>query len=217
MLDGAWYRRRQRGWMDNGQSDFELVERWGQGEAASGNELVRRHYASVFRFFELRLTHAAEDLTQRTFLACVEKLDNRPHTSFRAYLFGIARNQMMMSLRKEERFDRAASRFDSDPTGLVTSLTGVFARRRDQHLLLLALVQLPPDMLQLVQLYYWEAMSTAEIGEALEMNPSTVGTRLMRARERLREIFGAMKLTDEQRATLIANVDALTRSLSQPP
>ncbi len=197
-------------------TDFDLLERWRKGDQGSGNLLFERHYTSVRRFFDLRLNRLSEDLTQRTFLACVEQRDQGPHTSFRAYLFGIARNQMLMSLRKEQRFDRAM-RFDAEPTMLVTSLTGVFARRRDQHLLLLALVQLPPDLLQIVQLYYWEAMSTAEIGEALDINPSTVGTRLARARERLRAILGAMKLTDEQRTTLMDNTEALTRSLTRPP
>ena len=60
-------------------------------------------------------------------------------------------------------------------------------------------------------------MSTAEIGEALEINASTVGTRLARARERLRTVLGSMKLTDEQRATLLDNAEALTRSLTTPP
>ncbi len=197
-------------------TDFDLLARWRGGDQGSGNLLFERHYTSVRRFFDLRLNRLSEDLTQRTFLACVEQRDRGPHTSFRAYLFGIARNQMMMSLRKEQRFDRAM-RFDAEPTMLVTSLTGVFARRRDQHLLLLALVQLPPDLLQIVQLYYWETMSTAEIGEALEINASTVGTRLARARERLRTVLGSMKLTDEQRATLLDNTEALTRSLTTPP
>lgn len=197
-------------------TDFDLLARWRGGDQGSGNLLFERHYASVRRFFDLRLNRLSEDLTQRTFLACVEQRDRGPHTSFRAYLFGIARNQMMMSLRKEQRFDRAM-RFDAEPTMLVTSLTGVFARRRDQHLLLLALVQLPPDLLQIVQLYYWETMSTAEIGEALEINASTVGTRLARARDRLQTVLGSMKLTDEQRATLLDNTEALTRSLTTPP
>lgn len=196
-------------------TDFELLERWRNGDQTSGNLLFERHYTSVRRFFDLRLNRLSEDLTQRTFLACVEQRERGPHTSFRAYLFGIARNQMLMSLRKEKRFDRAM-RFENEPTMLATSLTGVFARRREQHLLLLALVQLPPEMLQVVQLYYWEALSTAEIGEALDISPSAVGSRLQRARERLRTILESMKLTDEQRAMLLDNVEALTRSLTDP-
>ena len=79
-------------------SDFELLRRWREGDAEASNQLVARHYDSVRRFFEVRLTHAAEDLTQRTFLACIESLGKQQlHTSFRSYLFGVARNQMLMS------------------------------------------------------------------------------------------------------------------------
>ena len=52
-------------------TDFELLERWRGGDQGSGNLLVERHYTSVRRFFDLRLNRLSEDLTQRTFLACV--------------------------------------------------------------------------------------------------------------------------------------------------
>ena len=81
-------------------SDFELLQRWREGDAAAGNELVARHYTTVRRFLEVRLTHAAEDLTQRVFLDCMQAIERRAvHTSFRAYLLGIARNTLWRKLR----------------------------------------------------------------------------------------------------------------------
>lgn len=70
----------------NTQDDVALLQAWREGDGHAGDALVTRHYKSVLRFFELR-TRAAEDLTQRTFLACVEGRDRiQLANGFRAYL-----------------------------------------------------------------------------------------------------------------------------------
>lgn len=200
---------------DGEPSDFELLHRWQQGDAASGNALVGRHYGSVRRFFDLRLNRLSEDLTQRTFLACVEQLDRGSPSSFRAYLFGIARKQMLMHLRKEHRAERAM-RFEKESTVMGTSLTGVFAKRREQYFLLLVLVGLPTDLVHTLQLYYWEGMTTVEIGEATETSASTVASRLARARELLREGLSRTAMPAPIRASVLGDLEAWTRSLTQP-
>ena len=54
-------------------SDIELLAAWRAGDAAAGHALMARHYPSVLRFFELSATWVAEDLTQKTFLAMLER------------------------------------------------------------------------------------------------------------------------------------------------
>jgi len=196
--------------------DFELLERWRQGDGAASNELFARHYDSVRRFFEVRLTHAAEDLTQRTFLACLESLSRRDlHTSFRSYLFGVARNQMLMHLRSSSRLDGLRSFAQTSPErpSRRTSLTGVFARCEQQGLLLQALVELPPELQMVVQLYYWEGMATAEIGEVVQVPASTVTTRLARARELIKRNLAQMRLTPKMHASIVRDVPGWARSL----
>lgn len=198
--------------------DFELLHRWRDGDAAASDELARRHYESVRRFFEVRLQHAAEDLTQRTFLSCIESLDRQTlHTSFRAYLFGIARNHMLMHLRNGSRADLMRRFADSaERPSRKTSLTGVFARTEQQNLLLQALVELPADLQIVVQLYYWEGMPTAEIGEVVDVPASTVTTRLARARELLKRELAKMRLTPKMHASIVRDVPGWTRSLVKP-
>lgn len=200
-------------------SDFDLVERWATGDTTAGDELTRRHYNSVFRFFEVRLPAQAEDLTQRTFLACVEALKKRSlHTSFRSYLFGIARNHVLMSLRRSATRSNALASFgdDGQRPSRQTSLTAVFARTEEQQLLLAALVDLPPDLQIAMQLYYWDSMSTAEIGEVFSIPPSTVTTRLARARHLIREHLVAIRASSPIQATLEADLPRWTRSLVSP-
>lgn len=198
--------------------DFALLHRWRDGDTAAADELARRHYDSVMRFFEVRLQHAAEDLTQRTFLACIESLGRQAvHTSFRAYLFGVARNQMLMHLRKGSRADIMRRFADStERSSRKTSLTGVFARTEQQMLLLQALVELPPDLQMVVQLYYWEGMPTAEIGEVMGVPASTVTTRLARARELLERALLQMRLSPKLYASIVRDVPGWTRSLADP-
>jgi RNA polymerase sigma-70 factor (ECF subfamily) len=201
-----------------GEDDFELLARWRNGDPTASGELARRHYASVMRFFEVRLQHAAEDLTQRTFLACIESLERqRLHTSFRAYLFGVARNQMLMHLRKQARTDGQRRFADSaERPSRKTSLTGVFARSEQQNLLLRALVELPADLQIVVQLYYWEGMPTAEIGEVVDVPASTVTSRLARARELLKQGLLRMRLPAKLHASIVRDVPGWTRSLVDP-
>lgn len=199
--------------------DFELLARWQQGDASASNQLFARHYENVRRFFEIRLTHAAEDLTQRTFLACLESLAKRQlHTSFRSYLFGVARNQMLMHLRSNSRLDGLRSFAESSPDrpSRRTSLTGVFARCEQQGLLLQAMVELPPDLQIVVQLYYWENLPTAEIGEVMQVPASTITTRLARARELIKRSLATMRLSPKVHASIVRDVPGWARSLVDP-
>lgn len=197
--------------------DFDLLRRWREGDTAASDELARRHYESVMRFFEVRLQHAAEDLTQKTFLACIEALEHRnPHTSFRAYLFGIARNQMLMYLRSGGSREDLLRQFadTTERPSRRTSLTGLFARTEQQSLLLQALVELPADLQIVVQLYYWESMPTAEIGEVMGVPPSTITTRLARSRELLKRALTQMRLSPKMHASIVRDVPGWTRSLA---
>ena len=66
------------------------------------------------------------------------------------------------------------------------SPSAAIGAREDLRLLLSALRQIPLELQVLLELYYWERMTTGEIAEALEIPPGTARTRLMRARELLR-------------------------------
>ncbi|MCA9650518.1 MAG: sigma-70 family RNA polymerase sigma factor [Myxococcales bacterium] len=193
-------------------SDIELLMAWRGGEVTAANELMRRHYASVRRFFDLKVTHLAEDLTQQTFLAAVEGVERyRAEAGFRAYVFGIARLQLLRVLRRQGRHDHAM-RFAGGPS-VKTSLSVVAARREEHQVLLMALSQLPTDLQIVTELYYWEAMPTAEIAAVLETNPSTITSRLHRARELVRQYVVDMTRPGRIRDALVADLDGWQRSL----
>lgn len=199
--------------------DFELLRRWRAGDAAAGNDLVARHYVTVRRFFEVRLTHVAEDLTQRVFLDCTQGVERRDvHKSFRTYVLGIARNHMLMYLRHTSRHERRRRFTDDggDRPSRKTSLTGVFARKQQHHMLLRAMVELPPELHMTLQLYYWDGLSTPEIGEILGVSASTVTTRLARARQLMKQELEQSYPPSTKRDGLTRNLAAWTRSLAHP-
>ena len=200
--------------MQDPRDDTQLLLAWRQGDTAAANVLTERHYASVRRFFDLKATSVADDLTQTTFLGLVERIESlREYTSFKSYLFGIARNQLMGYLRKQGR-QQSAMRFASAGAGsTMTPLSMVAARHQEQHLLLLAMAQLSADHQIALELYYWEAMPVGEIGAVLEINQSTVTSRLARAREQVRQHVVALSQPGRVQQALLSDLDGWHRSL----
>lgn len=195
--------------------DFADLAAWRAGDTAAGDRLTRRHYDSVFRFFEVKATRAAEDLTQRTFLACCEGLDRyRGEAGFRAYLFGIARKQLLRYLRSESRFEAMRSFATAGARTGATSVSRLVVRRQEQQLLLMAFATLPTDQQIALELRYWEGMRASEIGAVLETGVSTVTSRLYRAREALRAEILRIAEPGALRDGLVQDLEHWARSLA---
>src|SRR5688572_27137327 len=75
-------------------SELGLLAAWRAGDRAAGDTLMRSYYERVLGFFRMRVPDAADDLTQRTFLACTEGRERFEPSSFAGFLFGIARRQL---------------------------------------------------------------------------------------------------------------------------
>ena len=199
------------------EADFDRLSAWRAGDRHAGAELVGAHYTAILRFFELRAGYVADDLTQATFLAAVEAKDRfEGHASFRAFLFGIARNKLLELLRKSRRRDAAlaAAKHRGPDTGLTPS--GLVAIKDEQRTLLLALNRLSEDLQIAMQLHYWEGMAGNEVAEVLGIPPSTVRNRLSRARAELRTHIDAVAPGPRVSKSLLDDLAGWTRSLVGP-
>ncbi|HWB74080.1 MAG TPA: sigma-70 family RNA polymerase sigma factor, partial [Nannocystaceae bacterium] len=165
--------------------ELALLHAWREGDREAGDRLLRVYYPRVLAFFNLRAPSVAEDLTQRTFLTCTQTRDRVQESSFRAYLFGIARN-LWLKQGDVQRRDAALADIDAAARQSIATPSGVVALRQEHWLVLRALDQLDEDAQLLVALFYVEGLKAREIGEALAIPTSTVTTRLQRAREALR-------------------------------
>lgn len=189
-----------------------MVVAWQQGQAWATDELTRHYYASVRRFFDLRAPGVADDLTQQTFLGAMEaRATFRRDSTFKTFVFGIAHKQLLRHLRDKLQGPRV-QRYATE-AGPKTSLSVVAVRVQEHQLLLMALSQLSVELQVVTELYYWEDMKTAAIGEVLELNASTVTTRLARARELLRENVEAMTRPGPLRDRVLGDLEGWSRAL----
>lgn len=186
-------------------SEPELLEAWRNGDRDAGAKLFEQYYGTVRRFFINKADDAAEDLIQQTFAACLagrERFENR--SGFRAYLLGIARNL----LRKHWQSRRVRGRkIDIEDVSLAELGAGpstLLSRNRAHKRLLDALRELPLSEQIVLELYYWENLSGAELGRVLEVPEDTARSRLRRAKLNLGKVFrrlerfsGAPESSDE--------------------
>jgi RNA polymerase sigma factor (sigma-70 family) len=195
-------------------SDRDLLLAWRGGDRSRGSELFSRHAASIMRFFRNKVAGAAEELTQQTFLALVESIDRyRAESSFRGYLFGVARNQLLMHLRRRGS-DR--ERFDPSTWSVVDAGAApdrIAARHEEHTLLLAALQRIPVDMQIVFELHYWEGLSVNEIADAMDTAPGTIKARLARGRARLREQLDALEADASVLASTVDNLDRWASTL----
>ncbi|TNF32188.1 MAG: sigma-70 family RNA polymerase sigma factor, partial [Deltaproteobacteria bacterium] len=178
------------------QNDSDLFRRWADGDRDAGASLVERHYGAIERFFATKATASAvDDLVQQTFLACAEGAARyRGDASFRAFLFGVARNILCEHIRRRAR-DGQRGTPDLCSQSLVDLSPGistVVSREAAHRQLVLALQRIPLDLQTLLELYYWEEMSVDELSQVVSVPAGTVKSRLFRAREQLREVLDAL-------------------------
>jgi RNA polymerase sigma-70 factor (ECF subfamily) len=138
----------------------------------------------------------AEDIVQECFLELL-----RPGSAYdpaitpvRRYLFGVVRNQSLKRLEKRatdrQGKDEPSSEGSPESRVLRTELAEVVAR---------AVVNLPEGLREALVLAHYEQMAIAEIARVLELESTTVKSRLQRARAQLRETLAAYATGMERR------------------
>lgn len=198
-----WYSQRL---MD---TDMELLDRWCAGDRDAGSALFKRYYVPIGQFFANKVECDVEELVQSTFLACVTQRDRfRRQSSFRTFLFAIARYSLYDYLRKRKR---KAGKFDPHVTSLRDMGTTPRTRiaRRERHAQLLqALSSLPLDTQILLELYYWEKMDNAALAQVFDIEKASVRSRLHRARGRLRAAMDELIAPNSAEQTSLSDLDA---------
>ena len=177
--------------MDRMDDDLVLLDKWIAGDAAAGNDLFKRHFAVVYRFFDTKAEADRDDLVQETFLACLKsRASFRRQSRFRTYLLAIARHTLFHHWRRQKH---AAIPLDFDEISVASLSTTAGTKLDQEHdrvTLLAALRELPVDQQLLLELYYWEDLDRESLAEVFDVEISTIGTRLFRARAALEDRLG---------------------------
>jgi RNA polymerase sigma-70 factor (ECF subfamily) len=190
------------------QTDGELLERWRGGDAASGETLFERYYDMVERFFLNKVTSGVQDLVQETFIRCVESRDRiRDEDRFRVYMFGIAYNVLSAHLRERYRGDRAVDLGEVSVCDLAPGPGSLIARQREHRLLIEALRNIPVDDQVILELHYWEQLTTSQMADALGIPIGTARGRLQRARTRLEDTMQRLAESPQDLVSTVSHLD----------
>ncbi|HEY1337093.1 MAG TPA: RNA polymerase sigma factor [Bryobacteraceae bacterium] len=176
---------------------MDLVTAARQGSEAAFLKLFDEHRVPLFRF-AYRMTGSpadAEDIVQECFLQLL-----RPECSYdpavtpiRTYLFGVVRNQSLKRLgNRMARPPERAAPPDASPESRVLRMELGEAVAR-------AVMELPQGLREALILAHYEQMSIAEIARVMEIESTTVKSRLQRARAQLREALSAYAVGMEKR------------------
>ncbi len=172
----------------SGLDDKELYRLWAEGDRKQGEALIDRHLLYIGRFFANKVADAAdtEDLVGQTFEIVAKNLGAyRGDSSFRTFLFGIARNVLRDYIKKKRRqpgdVDFEVTRIaDIGPSPSV-----IVAERKEQTLLLQALRTITLSYQIVLELSFFENMTQAEIAVQLGIAPGTVASRIRRGKQQL--------------------------------
>lgn len=184
-----------------------MLERWRSGDNDAGQTLFQRHFDSIYGFFETKCETEADELTQATFLACLKARDQfRAQSSFRTYLFTIARHELYRMLRTRQRRDDKLD-FEMSSIAQLISTPGTRMARNQEHARLIeALRSLAVEQQTLLELHYWEDMDIAALAEVFDAPQATIRTRLHRARKALRD-----RIEDAAPAAALQDLETMDR------
>lgn len=175
--------------------DGALFEAWRGGDQKAGTQLFERYFDSLFRFFRNKTDEGVDDLVQQTFLSCLSGPAFRGDSSFRTYLFAIARNALYAHWNKRKQSKNESDIGETSVADLGPSPSSILAKRREERLILEALRNIPLDLQIALELFYWEDLSGPELAHVLGIPEGTVRSRVRRAREALDAALA--RLTDD--------------------
>jgi RNA polymerase sigma factor (sigma-70 family) len=175
------------------EQDFELLDRWRAGDNAAGEALFARYFDSLCGFFATKCHGEAEDLVQRTLLSCVRSKDAfRKQSSFRTYLFTVARHELYHHFRQRARDGERLDFGTTSVADLVTTPATRLAKDAERRQLVEILRTLPLEQQTLLELHYWEEQDVSALAEIFEATPNAIRVRLHRARAALKDKLQAV-------------------------
>ncbi|MEM9463378.1 MAG: sigma-70 family RNA polymerase sigma factor [Myxococcota bacterium] len=187
--------------------DVELWRAWREGDRSAGEELFERYYPAVERFFRNKVVDA-DELIQRTFLACTEATTRfRGDSKFRTFLLGIATNVLRTYYRNLQREQGIESLHTSSMVAMGQTPSRIVAEREQERLLLAALRRLPIELQLVLELRYWEDLKHEELAAILDLPRSTVNTRLRRARELLEQHVNELAASPQSLKSTVTRLD----------
>jgi RNA polymerase sigma-70 factor (ECF subfamily) len=154
--------------------------------------LVREHQEALYAF-ALKLTgevNDARDLVQDVFEKVLRTDAAQPRGNDRAWMFTVLHHLFVDRYRKKARAPRHASLDDVDVAAETPVAPPAWVDLTVDQVRV-AMRSLEPEFAEVYELHALEGLGYGEIAARLGLPSSTVGTRIMRARKKLRAILAA--------------------------
>jgi RNA polymerase sigma factor (sigma-70 family) len=192
--------------------DEVLLARWCDGDIAAGNELIKRYLRPLRLYLGSKLSSEqdVQDLAQTTLVTCAEL--QRQHSgrlegvaSFRAYLFGIARNKLLHFYARRATLSSIEDVASVPLADLSPGPSTLVKMQQRVDNLLLAMGGLSIDQQTAIQLKYWSGMTQQEVADALGVPEGTVSRRIHEAKRKL--LDGYAELDSHQASPRDESID----------
>ena len=167
--------------------DPALIDAFRQGDEFAFVTLYDRYKGAVYAYCAKMLLDRAqaEDLLQETFARAYEHRERLlSSTSFKAWLFTIARNQCLNVLRKRGREVGFAEDAPEPPSHGATPFANLL-KSEQTALVTKTLGQLSPSYREVIVLREYQNLSYDEIASVTKSTVSAVKSRLFKARRQI--------------------------------
>ena len=167
-------------------TDEQLIQWVAEGDNSCLATLFERYHRDVYRFC-LQMTRQkalSEDLVQDVFLTLLKNAGNfRGDGLFKAWMFNIARNLTLDSIRKTKRHKNDALDDEMLETHLTDQRSAEQSAAGTQkiNLVMQALSKLPATAQQVILLGKFQFENYDELGQALGCNAGAARVRMHRA------------------------------------
>lgn len=180
--------------MSHDSSDEGLAKRVQNGEKEFFGVLVERYESKLLRYGRHFLTFQEdiEDIVQDVFVSAYQNiLSFDPGQKFSPWIYRIAHNAFVNVLKKHSRNPLVFLDFDTLVPHPAYDDPRAEERDREEIKAMIesSLKELDQKYREILTLYYLEGLDYKEVAEVLRLPTGTVGIRLKRGREALREVY----------------------------
>ncbi len=165
----------------NSLNDEQLIEHLQTGDNTAFEELYHRYKRMIYSFC-LKLTgerFPAEDATHDTFIKMRENIENLSDaSSFRSWLYALARNQVYKNLKKERRNGSV----DADSVWSEATPHSITETHDVSEIMNRCIDALKPEYKEVLILREFEQYSYSEIASITGDSEGSVKSRLFKAR-----------------------------------
>ncbi|NFG62487.1 sigma-70 family RNA polymerase sigma factor [Clostridium sp. CMCC3677] len=178
----------EKGKVENNIVDYNKLKKYSteykasKGDKEAFIELITENKLSLYRVAKgiLKNEERVEDAIQNTILKAYENIVKiKKHEYFKTWIIRILINECKAIIKKEKRVIYLDE----------TIIEGNYEDKYQNIDLETALNNIDEDLRELVVLYYFDDIPQKEIAKILNINETTVRTRLLRARKKLYELL----------------------------